>query len=190
MPWSPSSAAVVLCTSSSRPAGSLLRRTGSGCSGRFPPTPSPGTRDKSAAVVLHHGDEDERKPAPAASRPTAAQGPAPPKPAPLHIARPSRWPDLAQCTPAHHLRWPKAQGEQPLVFFPLFVGSAFRFGPYHVFFQRLRISYLFQRRQFCRKPPKLHAFNNSTTVHRIKIIYIWKLLRILSSLIICNFHSC
>ena len=29
MPWSPSSAAVVLCTSSSRPAGSLLRRTGS-----------------------------------------------------------------------------------------------------------------------------------------------------------------
>ncbi|XBH78846.1 hypothetical protein VPH35_104972 [Triticum aestivum] len=60
---------------------------------------------------------------PTRARPTAAQGPAPPEPAPLHFARPSRWPNPAPCTPAHHLRWPKAQGEQPLVFFLYSLGQ-------------------------------------------------------------------
>ena len=64
MPWTPSSTAAVPCARPSRSAGSLLRRIGSDRSGRFPPTPSPGARDKSAAVILLHGDEDEHKPLP------------------------------------------------------------------------------------------------------------------------------
>ena len=58
------------------------------------------------------------------------------------------------------------------------------------FFQDLRICLFILRLLFYRKPPVVHAYNNSQFVHRIKMIYIWKLLRILSSLIICNFHPC
>ena len=43
---------------------------------------------------------------------------------------------------------------------------------HRMFFSCLRIYLLFQRTQFSRKPPRLHAFNNSPTVHRFKISYI------------------
>ena len=47
-----------------------------------------------------------------------------------------------------------------------------------------------QRTQFCRNTLVHHAFNNSPTVHHIKISYICNIIRILCRLIISNFHPC
>ena len=53
--------------------------------------------------------------------------------------------------------------------------------PYCVFFQKLHIY---------RLTLHLHALNNSTIVHQIKIIYICKMLRMSSSLIFCHSRPC
>ena len=56
-----------------------------------------------------------------------------------------------------------------------------RYGPLRVFFIQ-RFSYLLQDLQFCVLAPKLHAFNISQPVHRIKTNFICKWGRIFPSL--------
>ena len=66
-----------------------------------------------------------------------------------------------------------------------------RFGPLSIFFPVAANFIIYPEiASFAEKPLELHAFNNSQTVHRIKTIYICKMLRILCSFIICNFQTC
>ena len=62
--------------------------------------------------------------------------------------------------------------------------------PVVIFFCCCEFVQLSRKLQIYRLHPHVHAFNNSTTVHRIKMIYICKMLRISSSFIICYFHPC
>ena len=66
--------------------------------------------------------------------------------------------------------------------------SSPQFQPAYVFFCVLRFVQLSRDCQFYRKTPHVHAYNNSTTVHRIEMFSTCKVLRISSSFIICHFH--
>ena len=101
----------------------------------------------------------------------------------LHMDRAAA-PARVGCAPLQGL---KARGDECLI--PLLCSPVYRFGPWMFFFQFTDLAFS-RKLHIYRFSLVVHAYNKSQTVHRIKMFYICKMLRISFSFIICYFHPC